>query len=311
MECVSHTRRWYKWVPRISWALGLLFLLCAAPVHGHSVEGAESKLAQARMDLSISEATEARIAGQLASLKKSGNASPDVIRDYETYLDRVHRMVIENRKILEEMEAVLGRYEPGGKTTGSPNTLKSGSTKVRKIPEAEVQDEAAALENEFYASLAAFDEMLLKEMDEIRAKSANRMQDLAQEAAAAARRVREKGVEVDTAYQGKTDKPEDGQRESEKEKAEKPEGGQAGSEKEKAKNQGEGSKDRVAGRDREYDRDPGDGKGRVYSRKERPASHDDDIVARQIREAAEKETDPELKERLWKEYDNYKRGKSQ
>jgi len=33
----------------------------------------------------------------------------------------------------------------------------------------------------------------------------------------------------------------------------------------------------------------------------------DDIVARQIREAAEKETDPELKEKLWEEYRNYKR----
>jgi hypothetical protein len=34
-------------------------------------------------------------------------------------------------------------------------------------------------------------------------------------------------------------------------------------------------------------------------------------VARQIREAAEKETDPELKEKLWKEYEEYKKGNSQ
>lgn len=33
---------------------------------------------------------------------------------------------------------------------------------------------------------------------------------------------------------------------------------------------------------------------------------DDDVVARQIREAAEQETDPELKEKLWREYRNYK-----
>ena len=33
---------------------------------------------------------------------------------------------------------------------------------------------------------------------------------------------------------------------------------------------------------------------------------DDDIVARQLREAAEKETDPELKEKLWQEYRKYK-----
>ncbi len=33
---------------------------------------------------------------------------------------------------------------------------------------------------------------------------------------------------------------------------------------------------------------------------------DDDIVARQLREAAEKESDPELKEKLWEEYRKYK-----
>ena len=36
---------------------------------------------------------------------------------------------------------------------------------------------------------------------------------------------------------------------------------------------------------------------------------DDDIVARQLREAAEKETDPELKEKLWQEYRKYKDGR--
>ena len=33
---------------------------------------------------------------------------------------------------------------------------------------------------------------------------------------------------------------------------------------------------------------------------------DDDIVARQLREAAEKEADPELREKLWDEYRKYK-----
>ena len=37
-----------------------------------------------------------------------------------------------------------------------------------------------------------------------------------------------------------------------------------------------------------------------------PDGRDDDIVARQLREAAMKETDPELRERLWEEYRQYK-----
>ena len=40
-----------------------------------------------------------------------------------------------------------------------------------------------------------------------------------------------------------------------------------------------------------------------------PDTYDDDIVARQLREAAEQETDPELKKKLWEEYRRYKEGK--
>ena len=36
---------------------------------------------------------------------------------------------------------------------------------------------------------------------------------------------------------------------------------------------------------------------------------DDDVVARQLREAAENETDPELRKRLWEEYRHYKQGR--
>ena len=39
-----------------------------------------------------------------------------------------------------------------------------------------------------------------------------------------------------------------------------------------------------------------------------PDGHDDDVIARQLREAAEKETDPELKRKLWQEYKRYKEG---
>ena len=42
-------------------------------------------------------------------------------------------------------------------------------------------------------------------------------------------------------------------------------------------------------------RDVGDGK-------------DDDVVARQLREAAMKEKDPVLREKLWQEYREYKKG---
>lgn len=41
--------------------------------------------------------------------------------------------------------------------------------------------------------------------------------------------------------------------------------------------------------------------------REIPDGSDDDIVAKRLRKAAEQETDPELKDRLWKEYVEYKK----
>jgi hypothetical protein len=38
-----------------------------------------------------------------------------------------------------------------------------------------------------------------------------------------------------------------------------------------------------------------------------PDGNDDDVIARRLRKAAEQETDPELKEKLWKEYVEYKK----
>ncbi len=67
------------------------------------------------------------------------------------------------------------------------------------IPEEQTVDEVAALDKKFNESLARFDDKLLREMDAIRAGSAKKLQDLAQEAADAAKRLRDKGVDVDTA----------------------------------------------------------------------------------------------------------------
>ena len=53
---------------------------------------------------------------------------------------------------------------------------------------------------------------------------------------------------------------------------------------------------------------PGGGPGGdvAQARRDMPDAKDDDVIARQLREAAENETDPELKEKLWEEYRRYK-----
>src|SRR5947208_180251 len=52
---------------------------------------------------------------------------------------------------------------------------------------------------------------------------------------------------------------------------------------------------------------PDDNAGNGASAREIARRGDDDVVARRLRQAAEQETDPELKEKLWQEYIDYKR----
>lgn len=247
-------------------------------------ESAETKLEEARENLRISRETEKRIAAELEQLKESGSASEEAVRDYETYLKSVAAMTAENHKIVEQMETAYAKKSSG-------NTGSNGLNKMADpdIPEAQTVDEVAALDRQLNASLAKFDGLLLQEMDQIRAGSSEKLQDLAAEAAEAAKRLRQKGLDVGT-YGSKSSAGSQERRE----------GGQA-NDREKKPTGGS----QTAARD-------GSGKGG-----EGPSSidqrrkdyEDDDIVARQLREAAENETDPELKEKLWKEYEEYKKSK--
>jgi hypothetical protein len=195
-------------------------------------------------------------------------------------------MTAENRKIVAQMEAVFDQHTHSKSNPNSPAPNKSSNTYDPNIPEDQAMDEVAALDKEFNESLAKFDDKLLKEMDEIRAESAKKLQDLAQEAADAAKRLRDKGLDVDSSG-SESSQETDGQKETS-------EGGrEMGT-----------AKDTADAETTSRDGSRKGGKG--SSAGERGRTDDDDIVARQLREAAENETDPELKEKLWKEYEEYK-----
>lgn len=251
-----------------------------------SAGSADAKLEEARQNLRISEATEKRIASELEALKRSGTASPETIENYETYHESVKEMVAENRRIVEQMEAARARHA-SAVSSAEGDGGKPGDMLDPQIPEEQATDRVAALDRELNASLNQFDARLLKEMDDIREESADKMRDLAQEAAEAARRLRESGVAVDTTGSESS--------QSSEETAAK---GQTGKESEQG---ADGAKTASTESSR-----PG-GKGGGGAQEEQARYEDDDIVARQLREAAENETDPELKEKLWKEYYEYKK----
>ena len=244
---------------------------------------AESKLAKARDDLRVSQATEKRITSELEKLKKSGDASAEDIRNYETYLERVQAMVAENRKMVEKMERAYAEHHPGQKTSSDLPKLSD-----QQIPEEQVQDPVAELDRQLDASLTEFDGALLKEMERIQTASTAKMRGLAQEAAEAANRLK-KGTGGESESQGEISKQdeqsEDGDKTSENEK-------KSGSDKDREE------EDRGIESSKDSKTIAGKGKGGY-------GKEDEDIVARQLREAAENETDPELKAKLWEEYEEY------
>ena len=78
---------------------------------------------------------------------------------------------------------------------------------------------------------------------------------------------------------------------------------------------GSASRGDTTGADAALEQPPGAAggpKGEPSARAPQPADvpdgRDDDVVARQLREAAEKESDPELRKKLWDEYRRYKQG---
>jgi hypothetical protein len=286
--------------------VGLLVLssaVCDAiptAVHAAPVELITASLENARRDLEINRALETRTAAALANLKQTGQATPEIIADYEAYLGRVRAMAAENQKLVQRLEAMhLQQTVPGSSQLTSAAGALSARTDA-PIPEEAVTDEIAALDRELNASLAEFDDMLLEELKLIRAKSSLTIDSLAQEAAEAAERLRSKGIDIDlppskaepgldpsrqaTVSGAKTDPPP---AETSPDEADRMAG--SGSPNESADHAAEGVE------------------GNRQKRTERYGSSDDDIVARQLREAAEQETDPVLKEKLWQEYDAYKR----
>jgi hypothetical protein len=288
----------FKWKKAIF--TGILFLGLCANLYAATGQKIESALESARKDLRISMATREQIASELAKLKKSGDAPSDMVEDYERYLSRVQAMVDENRKVVAKIEALHARYDIR-KAPEAPAYSDDTEAMINpEIPEEQVVDEVVALDRQLDSSLAQFDEMLLKELDLIQAKSPERMRDLAEEAAAAAKRLRDQGIDINTDLEEES--ADSGQESTQAQKKVEIEEDASKTGKE---NKSEENKDDSELTARDPSREGLEGSGNHPKNRYDPK--DDDIVARQLRQAAEEETDPELRKKLWKEYESYKK----
>ena len=209
--------------------------------------------------------------------RRRGNLDGVEASDYAAYIARLHRRVAEDCVAL----SAAGQAVPAELSCPSVPPPALAPAAIDQAGERTGDEQIAALDAELMGGLGEFDEMLLREQERVRAAAVS-----TQTAAAGAGRA----AGADGAGAG----------------SEGPDGAQ-GSDAEfgEASEQGgdhtTGRGDVAAGGAQRQPRRPG-------VPPDIPDGSDDDVVARQLREAAEKEQDPELKKRLWEEYRRYKEG---
>lgn len=207
--------------------------------------------------------------------RQRGSLSGAEAADYAAYIARLHR------RVAEDCVALAGAGLPQPPDLGCPllPPRLAAPAAIDQAGEQTLDEQLAGLDAELFAGLGEFDEMLLREQERVRAAAP--MTDAAGDA----------GMSEGADGTDGTDGAE-GTEGAEGESATESQGG-TDARSSNGGGAGPGS------------RRPG---GKPGTPADIPDGSDDDVVARQLREAAEKETDPELKKKLWEEYRKYKKG---
>jgi len=213
--------------------------------------------------------------------QRRGSLSGAEAADYAAYVARLHRLVAED---CAELAAAGVELPP---ELGCP-VLAAGMLAPAPIDQSAEQtrdEQLAVLDAELMGGLGDFDEMLLREQQRVRAQTP--MSDSASAGGSGAGSGDAGGAEGSEGSEGSSG-----------------DAGESGEGAEAVEGEGDGSAG-MGGREGSQSQRGSRGQGVPD---DIPDGDDDDVVARQLREAAEKETSPELKAKLWEEYRKYKKG---
>jgi hypothetical protein len=206
--------------------------------------------------------------------RQRGSLNGTEAADYAAYVARLHRRVAEDCLALDN----AGIAQPPDLGCPSSPPLLLAPASIDQAGEQTLDEQIAVLDAELFSGLGEFDEMLLREQERIRATAP---------VSASAGGGGGGGGGAGDADLAEATEGTAG-----------PEGGFGTT----AGGGGDDSDGAGAGRGARQQSD------RQGVPPDIPDGSDDDVVARQLREAAEKESDPELKKKLWEEYRKYKQG---
>jgi hypothetical protein len=248
----------------------------------------EESVEQLRLDYAALQAAEEDYRTQREFNGLSGTEAAD----YAAYVARLQR------RVFEDCQAVMRSGSPFPEDLPCPVIVPpvTQSADIATHSELTLQEQVAALDEKLVTGLGEYDEKLLREQERIKAATPNYNSDSGDGGGAGA------GESGDGSMG-------DGQ-EGDGEGAGGAGQGESRDSGESADSDGAGAN--AGGRMAGGPADSSSGSGDTGSDQDQPADipdgSDDDVVARQLREAAEKETDPELKAKLWEEYRRYKQG---
>ena len=273
-----------------------------------AASAADGGLESAREELRLRIETERRMREEFEELLARGAMSAAEMADFESYLARLGALVDAQRGEVARLE---GTATPAA--AGAPGALPGDFNRGRTDAE-----NIAMLDAELGNSLSAFDEKLLREQKEISEKS--RAASTGESGAAGGEGSGHGGGDGQGQDQGRQGGGADAQSGRSGTESADPDGqegdtsGQQAGAEEQGDEAGEGGEgaEGTGGRE-QVAAAGGTGSGGQEGHSpvtpaDIPDGSDDDIVARQLREAAENEQDPELREKLWEEYRKYKEG---
>jgi hypothetical protein len=224
--------------------------------------------------------------------REFGGLSGAEAADYAAYVARLQR------RVFEDCQAVLASGSSIPEDLPCPRSVPAVTQSADIVTQAErtAEEQVASLDEMLMKGLGEYDERLLREQERIKAATPNDNSGSGGDGGGMGGEGGGAGGAGDGDGSDNPDGEADGQNGSNS-------GGAAGNSSETGTTGGQPEGGAVdssevsgdTGSDSEQPDDVGDGS-------------DDDVVARQLREAAEKETDPELKAKLWEEYRRYKRG---
>lgn len=221
-----------------------------------------------------------------------GNIEPAGRHDYQLFIGYLDSRIQSYCEELHELTGLSGFPDlPCSFSTG----FSEGGTAPPLFPGAAAgtsDEQLAVLDESLSAALGRFDDMLLKEQENIATHPPRQREsspDATQKAGAEAGNGEKEGEKGDES--GGKDGQESDSREASSSTNEK--GARSSEDSRQGEGAGDGAQEPVRS---------------TSSHDDQLDASDDDVVARQLREAAEKETDPEVKKKLWEEYRKYKEG---